>query len=283
MNTKEEIKAFIPTKDFFIGIDSDGTVFDAMNIKHKNSMYPAIIEIWDMKEHKKKFEEIWYKYNLYSGYRGTNRFSSLLISFAEIKKIDADLPVVDISPLREFVNNNEVLSSEALQAWIQKNPSPFLNDVLRWSNRSDELFDKQTEGLLPFANAENAIKTMAEKADIMVVSSAIGKGLDKDWAFSGLAKYAALVAGQEAGSKKVQLKTATEKKYSSFKILIIGDATGDLEAARFVDASFFPIMPGSEEESWLLLIEEALPRFFDGKYYGEYENLLVRKFLDFLA
>ena len=283
MNTKEEIKAFTPTKDFFIGIDSDGSVFDAMNIKHKKSMCPAVMEIWGMGEHKKKFEEIWYKYNLYSGYRGTNRFISLLMSFIEIQKIDSELPVKDINPLREFVNNNEILSEDTLKAWMLKNPSAFLDDVIRWSNRSDELFNEYTKGLLPFVNAEHAIKIMAEKADIMVVSSATGKGLDKDWSFSGLTKYTGLIAGQEAGSKKMQLKMATEKKYSSHKILMIGDAPGDLESARFVDASFFPIMPGSEEESWLLLIEEALPRFFEGKYIGEYENLQVGKFLDFLA
>jgi len=278
MNTKEEIKAFTPTKDFFIGIDSDGSVFDAMNIKHKNSMCPAVMEIWGMGEHKKKFEEIWYKYNLYSGYRGTNRFISLLMSFIEIQKIDSELPVKDINPLREFVNNNEILSEDTLKAWMLKNPSAFLDDVIRWSNRSDELFNEYTKGLLPFVNAEHAIKIMAEKADIMVVSSATGKGLDKDWSFSGLTKYTGLIAGQEAGSKKMQLKMATEKKYSSHKILMIGDAPGDLKAAQAVSVLYYPIIPGNEDESWRRFHDEALEKFFNMSFEGAYQDSLIAEF-----
>jgi hypothetical protein len=38
-----------------------------------------------------------------------------------------------------------------------------------------------------------------------------------------------------------------------------------------------------EEESWVLLREESLPRFFAGTFKGEYENSLIREFLDFLG
>ena len=33
-------------KDFFIGIDSDGTAFNSMEIKHKKCFIPAMFEIW---------------------------------------------------------------------------------------------------------------------------------------------------------------------------------------------------------------------------------------------
>jgi len=283
MNTKAEITGFQPTKEYFIGIDSDGTVFDSMNIKHVKSMCPAALEVWNIGEYQKEFEKIWYKFNLYSGNRGANRFFGLLHAFNELKEIVQDIKLPDFSPLKDFVKKSDALSNAALEKWMQKHPSPLLDDVMRWSLDSDKLFEEYTQGLLPFANVEDALKVMAGQADIMVVSSASGKGLDKDWSFSGLNKYTSLIAGQETGSKKAQLQMGTSGKYCPKRILMIGDAPGDFEAARFIDAEFFPVMPGSEEESWLFLKEEVLPRFFAGTYYGEYEKNLVRKFLDFLV
>jgi phosphoglycolate phosphatase-like HAD superfamily hydrolase len=282
MNTVEEITSFKPVKEYFIGIDSDGTAFDSMNIKHIKSMCPAALEIWDIGEHKKEFEKNWYNFNLYSVSRGKNRFLGLLYALDKLRE-ETDGKIPDTSPLRDFIEKGEALSNVSLRAWMLENPSPLLDDVMRWSIKSDELFEEHTKNLLPFANVEETLKTMAEKADIMVVSSASGKGLDKDWSFSGLCKYTALLAGQETGSKQVQLKMGAAGKYEPKKILMIGDAVGDLEAARYIDALFFPIMPGSEEESWLFLKNEALFYFFDGKYYGEYENMLIDKFLYFLG
>jgi phosphoglycolate phosphatase-like HAD superfamily hydrolase len=188
----------------------------------------------------------------------------------------------DTAPLRDFVEKSEALSNAALGTWMKDHPSPLLDKVMRWSLRSDELFEEHTRGLLPFANMEDALKVMAEKADIMVVSSASGKGLDKDWSFSGLTRYTSLLAGQEVGSKNVQLRLGAAGKYPSQKTLMIGDAPGDLDAARSIEALFFPVLPGKEAESWLRLREESLPLFFTGKYQGEYENILIHEFIRLL-
>jgi len=278
VNTKADLQNFKPKKEYFIGIDSDGTVFDSMNIKHIKSMCPAALEIWDIDGNRGEFEKIWYNYNLYSADRGSNRFLGLLYAFEQMIKITDKPPAADISPLQQFVKNNQVLSNDTLRAWMRENPSPLLDDVMRWSERSDELFDEYTHGILPYNTVKTTFEIMAEKADIMAVSSASGKGLDKDWGFSGLLDYIVLLAGQEIGSKKTQLQTAASGKYPCRKILMIGDAPGDLDAARSIDALFFPIMPGSEEESWTLLKDEALPRFFGNGYHGGYEAELVSKF-----
>jgi len=282
MNTKEEIIAFKPMHDYFIGIDSDGTAFDSMNIKHIKSMYPAALEVWDIGENRALFECIWYKFNLYSVTRGVNRFLGLLHAFEMMQEKYINIQGINIDPFKDFINNSGTLSNTALQSWIDKNPCKMLEDVMRWSKRSDELFDEFTQGLLPFANAEAAIRIMSGNADLMVVSSASGKGLDKDWSFSGLSRYLALLAGQETGSKKEQLKMGALGKYNPDKILMIGDAPGDFDAAKEIDALFFPIMPGKEEESWQFLIDNALSCFFTGKYKGEYEKKLVDNFFEFL-
>jgi phosphoglycolate phosphatase-like HAD superfamily hydrolase len=98
-----------------------------------------------------------------------------------------------------------------------------------------------------------------------------------------MTKYVSLLAGQETGNKKAQLRMGAAGKYPPEKILMIGDAPGDLEAARSIEALFFPVTPGMEEESWVLLREESLPRFFAHTFKGEYENSLIREFLDFLG
>ena len=37
-----------PSTDFLVGIDSDGCVFDSMEIKHKECFIPNIIKFWGL-------------------------------------------------------------------------------------------------------------------------------------------------------------------------------------------------------------------------------------------
>jgi hypothetical protein len=63
---------------------------------------------------------------------------------------------------------------------------------------------------------------------------------------------------------------------------MIGDANGDLKAARSNGVSFFPINPGKEEESWEKLYKEGLDIFFAGKFKGGYEEELIKEFETYL-
>ena len=67
-----------------------------------------------------------------------------------------------------------------------------------------------------------------------------------------------LIAGQELGSKSTQLWQAVDGRYAPQHVLMIGDAPGDLDAARANGALFYPIIPGQEEHSRQRLGEEAL-------------------------
>lgn len=278
MNTREELAGFRPRREFFIGIDSDGTAFDSMNIKHKQAFIPAALKAWDFGNAAGEFQKLMEHINLYSESRGCNRFIGLLAAFDMLERNTGPETKFNTAPLREFVKKSDVLSNNALAAWMKEKPAPFLDDVYRWSLEADRLFGEHTRGLLPFVNVVPAIKLMAENADIMVVSSASGKGLDKDWGYSGLAEYTALIAGQELGSKKDQLSLGSSGKYPPEKVLMVGDAPSDLDAATAVGASFYPISPGKEEESWLRLLKEGLPKFFSGSYRGVYEQRLIADF-----
>ncbi|HFD39494.1 MAG TPA: HAD family hydrolase, partial [Anaerolineae bacterium] len=74
------------------------------------------------------------------------------------------------------------------------------------------------------------------------------------------------------------LALAAGGKYPPERILMIGDAPGDLRAARANDALFYPINPGHEEESWRRFYEEAMHRFLNGTYAGTYEARLIEEF-----
>ena len=87
-----------------------------------------------------------------------------------------------------------------------------------------------------------------------------------------------MIAGQEMGTKTEHIKYAAASKYPAQRILMIGDAPGDFKAAKSNSALFYPINPGREEQSWQRLYDEALDRFFNEDYAGDYEDSLVAEF-----
>jgi len=111
-----------------------------------------------------------------------------------------------------------------------------------------------------------------------VVSGTPGEALAREWEEHALESYAALIAGQELGSKPEQLALAAAGRYEPNNILMIGDAFSDYEAAKANGALFYPIDPGFEDQAWQRFFEEALPRFFAGNYAGDYMAAQIARF-----
>ena len=120
-------------------------------------------------------------------------------------------------------------------------------------------------------------------ADVIVVSATPIEALEREWAEAKLDSLVKFIAGQEMGKKKDHLAIAAQGKYPSDKILMVGDAPGDFRSAKAVDALFYPVMPGKEDESWERFLNEALDVFKAGKYAGAYEENLIKEFDDCLA
>ena len=105
------------------------------------------------------------------------------------------------------------------------------------------------------------------------------RSLTREWEEQGIAEFVFAIAGQEMGKKSEHIEyTSSGGRYEKSKMLMIGDAPGDMKAARANDAMFFPIMPGEEDKSWKRLYEEGLDKFFAGEYAGAYEASLVEEF-----
>jgi len=130
----------------------------------------------------------------------------------------------------------------------------------------------------PFPWFRACAEKLAPKADIVCVSVASVGALERQWKEHHIAKYAAVLAGQEMGSKKEHLKIAAGGKYPKDCVLMIGDSPGDLAAARANGALFFPINPGQEEQSWERFYREGIERFFNKTLAVSYEASLIEEF-----
>ena len=74
-------------KKFFIGIDSDGTAFDSMTVKHRRAFIPTIIKTWNLDKASDAVYEICEDINLFSKTRGIDRFSGLVPTFERLKAV----------------------------------------------------------------------------------------------------------------------------------------------------------------------------------------------------
>ena len=258
---------------FLIGIDSDGTAFDSMNIKHLDAFIPAALEIWPMREEvAARFTEIEKTVNLFSSLRGINRFPGLLEAFERLKKEfpeEKGLPVT--GDLRAYLEGVTRYSPATLKAWMEDHSSAGLDRVLAWSDRADELFTKACEGLTPYPGVREAMEKAWPSAAIAVVSSAARAGLEKDWAAGGLTPFVDFMMSQEDGSKTAQLRKAMSRCGGNVKALMLGDTDSDGVSAHEAGAMFYPILPGDEAASWKRFGEEILPLFLTGKYGPEEE------------
>jgi phosphoglycolate phosphatase-like HAD superfamily hydrolase len=124
---------------------------------------------------------------------------------------------------------------------------------------------------------------LKDTADIIVVSATPGEALRREWEEHDIAKYVKAIAGQEMGNKSEHLKYAIEAGgYSPDHVLMVGDAPGDLKAAKANNALYYPINPGNEDDSWQRFVEKAFDRFVGGTYMGDYEASLIAEFDKYL-
>ncbi len=286
MNPHEELTALKPEKEFFIGIDSDGCAFDTMEIKQKECFCPNFIKYFGMQPVSKYARETWEFVNLYSTYRGCNRFLAvnetlrLLATRPEIKARNFNIP--SSASLVEWTLKETKLGNPSLKKYADEMKDPFITRTLEWSLKVNEDIQKMVFGITPFPFVKVSLEKMKPDADIMVVSQTPCEALNREWMENGIDHYLRMIAGQEHGTKAEHLKYAARDKYHNDKILMIGDANGDLKAAKSNGALFFPINPGNEEESWEKLFKEGLDRFFSGTFKGPYENELIRVFETYL-
>jgi phosphoglycolate phosphatase-like HAD superfamily hydrolase len=276
------LKGFRPQHEFFVGIDSDGCAFDTMEIKHKECFIPNIIKHWDLQAVSKYAREAAEFVNLYSKWRGINRFPALLMVFdllaerAEVQQRGVQMP--EVTSLRKWAETETKLGNPALKAAVEKTGDAVLKRALGWSEGVNATVADMVHGVPPFPYVRETLEALGDKSDIIVVSATPGEALRREWEEHEIAQHCAVIAGQEMGSKKEHLGLAAAGKYEKDRALMIGDAPGDLSAGEANGLLFYPIEPGREDKSWQRFYEEAMPKFLSGQYAGEYEAELIAEF-----
>ncbi len=274
---------FKPQHDFFVGIDSDGCAFDAMELKHKECFIPTIVKVWGLQAVSKYTRETCEFVNLYSKTRGLNRWIALTRVFdllrerPEVIARNAKVPRGD--KIKEFIASGYPLSHKGMVEYAERfGPNPELEQAVLWSKTVDEAIADMVHGVPPFPYVRESLQKMQGKVDLMVVSATPLEALEREWGEHGIAQYMTVIAGQEMGTKKQHLQFAAKGKYPDDRILLIGDAPGDRDAAKSVDVLYYPINPGAEDASWKRFHTEALGKFLDGTYAGAYEETLIAEF-----
>ena len=280
------LKKFKPEKEFFVGIDSDGCVFDTMELKHKECFIPNIVNVWELQAISKYTREAAEFVNLYSKWRGCNRFPGLLMVFdllAERQAVkDRGVVLPQVDALRKWVDTETKLSSTALEKKEAQAHDPVLTQALKWSDAVNDTVAKIVRGVPPFPFVRESLEEVAKEADIIVVSATPCDALNRDWKEHGIDQYVKVIAGQEMGNKKEHLNFAAAGRYEDNHVLMVGDAPGDMNAAKANKALFYPINPGKEEASWEKFHKEAFKKFINLEYAGEYEEKLIAEFDTYL-
>ncbi len=288
-DTRSALQQWKPGSEFFVGIDSDGCAFNSMEVKHNDSFSVNLIKHFGLQSVSRQAHQAWDFVNLYSQTRGCNRFKAIVLVcdlLREMPKVrKAGVAVPELPHLRAWMKVESQLGNPRLQAQLDVATGPAKEElaaVYAWSKAVNQTIEEIVHHLPPFPGAQDSLNKLQGRADVMVVSATPEEALRREWAEHGLDKLVSLIAGQEAGSKTEHLTMAAKGKYAAERILMIGDAPGDLKAARDVDALFFPVNPGAEEESWDRFAQEGLERFLGGRYAGAYEKMLLDEFMRLL-
>ena len=280
--TQDTLRQLQPQHSTFVGIDSDGCVFPTMEIKQKQCFHGLIATHWQLEAIEPQVREVAEFVNLYSRHRGQNRFPCLALTFDLLREHPAaraaGVPLPDTAALRAFIDSGVPLGNPALEAHAARNADSDLATVLAWSKAVNEAIARTVRHVPPFRWARASLERIHAESDAICVSQTPTEALVREWEENDLTALVRLIAGQELGTKAEHLTLATHGRYPHNRVLLIGDAPGDLRAARAARAHFYPVNPGAEEASWERFCREDYDRFLAGTFGGEYEQELVHAF-----
>ena len=266
-------------KDFLVCVDSDGCAMDTMDIKHFRCFGPCMVDEWQLHQWQEAILDRWNEVNLYTMTRGINRFKGLALALTEVNEKYCQIEGVEA--LAHWAQTRPELSNDALGREIAncENNAVF-QKALAWSKAVNKNIQSLPESQIqPFAGAREALAFAHERADVAIVSSANLGAVLEEWEKHGLLPHTDIVLAQNAGSKAHCIAELLKKGYDPHKVLMCGDAPGDLQAAESNGVFFYPILVRSEAESWTEFMQEGFDHLLDGSYGADYQAYKKEQFL----
>ena len=267
--------------DYLVCVDSDGCVMDTMNCKHFNCFGPCMVIEWGLEEWKDEILDRWNVINLFSMTRGINRFKGLAMALGEIN--DQYTPITGIAALQHWADTAPALSNDgvakAAAEATDADTKLVLEKALSWSKAVNAAIVKLDEALkVPYEGAKEGLAAAHEFADVAMVSSANRDAVEEEWGKFGLLEHTDIVLAQDVGSKAACIKEMLKFGYDLDKVVMIGDAPGDCDAAEKNNVHYYPILVNHEKESW----DEAIAVAYDKLKSGEYAEYGAAKKQEFL-
>ena len=259
--------------DYLVCVDSDGCVMDTMNCKHFHCFGPCMVTEWGLEEWKDDILNRWNVINLFSMTRGINRFKGLAMALGEIN--EKYVPISGIHYLQHWADTAPALSNDAVakaaeDAENEEAKSVFLK-ALSWSRAVNEAIVMLPEELkVPYNGAKEGLAAAHQFADVAMVSSANRDAVEEEWGKFGLLEHTDIVLAQDIGSKAACIAEMLKFGYDPSKVVMIGDAPGDCDAAEKNGVHYFPILVNHEKASWDEAIAVAYGKLQSGNYteYG---------------
>ena len=267
--------------DYLVCVDSDGCVMDTMNCKHFHCFGPCMVTEWGLEEWKEEILDRWNVINLFSMTRGINRFKGLAMALKEIDSKYKPIPGVDA--LVRWADNAPALSNDAVAKAAEEAQDAaakqILEKALSWSKAVNKAIVALDESLkVPYAGAKEGLAAAHAFADVAMVSSANRDAVEEEWGKFGLLEHTDIVLAQDIGSKAACIAAMLRYGYDPQKVVMVGDAPGDCDAAEKNGVHYYPILVNHEKESW----DEAIAVAFEKLRSGEYAAYGAQKKQAFL-
>ena len=259
--------------DYLVCVDSDGCVMDTMNCKHFHCFGPCMVTEWGLEEWKEEILDRWNVINLFSMTRGINRFKGLAMA---LKEIDSKYKkITGVDALVNWANTAPALSNDAVSKAAadaaDHDEKRILSKALSWSKAVNAAIVALDESLkVPYAGAKEGLAAAHLFADVAMVSSANRDAVEEEWGKFGLLAHTDIVLAQDVGSKAACIAAMLKFGYDPEKVMMVGDAPGDCDAAEKNGVHYYPILVNREKKSWEEAVSVAFGKLQDGQYapYG---------------
>ena len=273
--------SFEKKHDYLVCVDSDGCVMDTMNCKHFHCFGPCMVTEWGLQAWKDEILDRWNVINLFSMTRGINRFKGLAMALGEIN--EKYKPISGIAYLQHWADTAPALSNDAVAKAAEdaenEEAKAVFQKALSWSKAVNASIVKLPEELkVPYDGAKDGLAAAHTFADVAMVSSANRDAVEEEWGKFGLLEHTDIVLAQDIGSKAACIAEMLKFGYDLNKVVMIGDAPGDCDAAEKNGVWYYPILVNHEKASWDEAIATAFGKLQAGEY-AEYEVLKKKEFL----
>ena len=158
---------FVPTGEFFVGIDSDGCAMDAMDIKHQECFTPAYIKAWDLQPVSTLARQTALFVNLGSITRGLNRWLALkqlldlLRDRTEVAERGVTIP--EYPELTAFIEaEGYPLSDKGIAKYYEDHPSETIARAIRWGDDVNARIADMVHNAGPFPGVRESMQAMQD-------------------------------------------------------------------------------------------------------------------------